>query len=202
MRGRQGLVERVRDFSQWHYRWYAGLLLAFGLFACVMIVAGVSLRLISLRRTVVVTPPLQPVNVVREQPALILSVGIPYINAKPVLPDLCFDFLKSLEGRSIVLDSAADLNALYDQADTSDLCPTTATRYEFDFAKYQIVGAVTSGTGCSLDLTYQATVADDLARTQTIELTHQVIGTCAYELVRPLWLAIERNGYTMSIKIS
>lgn len=196
---KQTLVGQPRLVRSSYWRWYA-LLVAFSLFACVVIAAGVSIRLLTLRRTIV-TPPAQPIPAVRAMPELILSVGIPYINAKPVVPDLCFDFLKSLVGRSLVLDSTADLTALYDQADHSKDCALPVTRFEFDFTRYQIVGAVTSGTGCSIDLIYDATIADDLARTQTIALKRRVIGACGYELVRPIWLAVERSSYVMSIDI-
>jgi hypothetical protein len=195
----QSPAKQVQIAYRRRYRWYAALLIGFTVFACGIIAAGVSLRLITLRRAITVTPPSQPLDVVRAMPELILSVGIPYIDASPIVDALCFDFLKAQAGRAIVLDTPNDLTELYEQADRA--CSTPIIRYEFDFSRYQVVGAVTTATGCSLNLDYAATIVDDLARSQTVELTRRVVGNCGYELVRPIWLAIERNSYDMSITI-
>jgi hypothetical protein len=182
---------------RWQRRWAA--LIGGSLLLGVCLMAAVYVRLAVLRRQIVVTP---PAATLRAMPNLVISVGIPYLNAGAALSDLCFDFLKTLARQPITLTDVAQLNALYRRADQSRLCPAPVARYAFDFTRYQIIGAVTTATGCAISLTYTATLVDDVLRSQTIQLRRDVRSGCDYALVRPIWLAVERDGFAPSIEIA
>src|SRR5258708_29674228 len=66
------------------------------------------------------------------------TTTLPYPMSDNILGDICFDFLRSLVGSTIVLDSAADLTALYEKVDRSKKCDDPVTRGSFDFTTQQI----------------------------------------------------------------
>jgi hypothetical protein len=132
------------------------------------------------------------------------TATLPYADASAVLGSLCYDFLQTLNGQTIILDSPADLSAFYDRVDKSKRCPDAASRQNFDFAANQIVGTAVIARGCSLDATYDHTDLDDAARQRIIVFRLAVTGDCDYGLVRPIWLAIDRPppGYTTQLRLS
>jgi hypothetical protein len=136
--------------------------------------------------------------------AAIPTVTLPYADANAVLGGLCYDFLQTLNGQTIILDSPADLSAFYDRVDQSKRCPDAVLRQDFDFAPNQIVGTAVSARGCSLDATYDHTNLDDAARQRVVVFQLAVSGDCDYGLVRPIWLAIARPppGYTTQLRLS
>lgn len=135
-------------------------------------------------------------------PTLPPSAGMPYDDASPILAGICFDYLLRIEGQIVILDSQADLNALYSRVDRADICAERVARKEFDFSAYQIVGTVVSGVGCTAQIVYDGTRKDEAARTQTIELRYVISDNCPYHLVRPVWLAVPRSEYTTTIQIT
>jgi hypothetical protein len=136
--------------------------------------------------------------------AVIQTATLPYTDANAVLGGLCYDFLQTLNGQTIILDSPADLSAFYDQADKSKRCPDAVPRQDFDFAPNQIVGTAVTARGCSLDATYDHTDLDDAAQRRVVVFRLAVNGDCDYGLVRPIWLAIGRPppGYTTQLRLS
>ena len=132
------------------------------------------------------------------------SATLPYADASAVFGGLCYDFLQTLNGQTIILDSPADLSAFYDRADQSKRCPDAAIRQDFDFAPNQIVGTAVTAKGCSLDATYDHIDLDDAARRRVVVFRLAVNGDCDYGLVRPIWMAIGRPppGYTTQLLLS
>ncbi len=134
----------------------------------------------------------------------ITTATLPYPDVSSVFGGLCYNFLKTLRGQTLVFDSMADLSAFYNQVDKSKQCPDAAIRQPFDFTDSQIIGTVVTGKGCRLDLNYEQTETDNAARQRIILFREASVGDCDYELVRPVWLAIERPapGYTTLIRVT
>jgi len=137
-----------------------------------------------------VTPPLE-------------TITEPYENAGVLLDGVCFEFLYSLDGDAWVWTTPGDLVAFYDRADESELCPAPVSREDFDFSERYLVGAVQVTSGCDAAHHVIDTVTDDAARTQTIVAQLMVSGTCDYDLVQPLLIAVPRpaEGYTLQIAL-
>ena len=121
---------------------------------------------------------------------------LPYPSADAVLGDICFDFLRTLVGKTIILDSDADLNALYDQIDGSKQCADPVTRASFDFTGQQIVGSVLTVQACDVLVSHESTALDDASRQRQITLRVELVGDCEYELLYPVWFSIERPPAT------
>jgi hypothetical protein len=136
--------------------------------------------------------------------AAIPTATLPYTDANAVLGGLCYDFLQTLNGQTVILDSPADLSALYDRVDQSKRCPDAVPRQDFDFGPSQIVGTAVTARGCSLDARFDHIDLDDAARRRVVVFQLAVKGDCDYGLVRPLWLAISRPppGYTTQLRLS
>ncbi len=131
------------------------------------------------------------------------SPTFPYPDVNAVFGGLCYNFLRTLQGQTLVFDKMADLSAFYDQADESKKCPDAAIRQPYDFTNSQIVGTVATGKGCRLDLTYDHTEMDAVGRQRIIVFRAAAVGDCDYELARPVWLALDRppSGYTNQIRL-
>jgi hypothetical protein len=117
-------------------------------------------------------------------------INAPYEDVGTLFAGLCFNYLDTLTGKTIRIDSSAALNALYNGVDESRLCPESVVRGGFDFANRTIVGVVAEGTGCVLNLTYVETTQDENG--MLITLRQEIVGDCPYELLRPVWFAVER----------
>jgi hypothetical protein len=143
--------------------------------------------------SVVVTASLQPAP----------AATLPFPDASSILPGVCFSFLESLDGQTVVLDSPRDLAAFYDQVDKSQRCRDLVERQQFDFSNRQIVGTVITGMACTVDVRYESTEQDDQAHQRTLVFRAALNGDCPYQLVHPLWLAVERPlpGYTTQVRI-
>jgi hypothetical protein len=132
------------------------------------------------------------------------SPTLPYPDANTVLAGVCFAFLQTLGGQTIILDSPRDLSQFYDQVDSSKRCKGAVERQAFDFSDRQIVGTVITGAGCAIGANYDRTAQDDAVKQRTIVFQVYVSGDCPYDLVRPLWLAVARPpaGYSTQFQIS
>jgi hypothetical protein len=182
--------------------WQSFLAFAVGLFACTLASAACNFPVRQPTPAPSPTPSATsiPTVEVTEQPARL--PGLPYDDAGSVLAGLCFSFLQSLADHTLVLDSPADLAKLYDAVDASKQCRGAVERKSFDFSTRQIVGFMAVGTGCSLDLIYDHTELDESTHQRIILFHSRIDGDCPYDLVRPLWLAVERQGYTTQIRIA
>jgi hypothetical protein len=182
--------------------WQSFLAFAACLFACTLAAAACNFPVRQPTPTPSPIPSATPLPTVEvtEQPARLPSM--PYDDAGSVLAGLCFGFLQTLSNHTLVVDSAADLAKLYDAVDASKQCRGAVERKPFDFSARQIVGFVAVGTGCSLDVIYDRTELDESAHQRTIVFQSRIDGDCPYDLVRPLWLAVERQGYTTQIRIA
>ncbi len=157
----------------------------------------------SIRYPPTATPsPLPTATVLPPTESFTATPGLPFDDAGPLFAGLCFKFLQTLSGQTLVLDTPDDLNALYDRVDQSKLCRDPAARQSFDFSARQIVGTVLTGQGCTLDISYLGDHLDDTTHQRIVLLSAVIGGDCEYDLVRPLWLAIERppEGYTTAIR--
>lgn len=136
--------------------------------------------------------PTQPSLGPSPAPTSLPTVTLPYPTADAALDGLCFDYLRTLAGKTIILDSDADLTALYDQVDKSKLCDGPVIRGSFDFSGQQVVGSVFEDQGCDVTLSHESTTLDDSVQQRIITLRAQLIGDCEYDLLYPVWFAIER----------
>jgi hypothetical protein len=142
-----------------------------------------------------------PIAATLPPPVLVTVVGSPYFDAGPVLIDACFDFLRSVSGQQFVFDDEAALAGFYRQIDRSRVCPVAVRRYGFDFNRYRIIGTVIAAKGCSIALTYIRTLQDASAGVATISLRAETVGTCPYDLIRPVWFAVERDSLRWQISV-
>ena len=113
-------------------------------------------------------------------------------DAAALLEGVCFEAAHALSGQAFILTSQEQLDGLYNQIDASDLCRRPVVRQTFDFAGRTVVGTWTySPQGC--------TARHDLIRVRRneenlrINLRYRFVveGDCPYELIRPLWVAVE-----------
>lgn len=124
------------------------------------------------------------------------STALPFalIDANPVMSGICFESAYDAVGRTFVLRSDEELNALFDESDNSGYCRHPSPRGSFDFSGGRaIVGVWSRGQGCSADHHISSVSIDDVARTFIIRAELVLEGDCPYELVRPLWLGV--TGY-------
>lgn len=130
--------------------------------------------------------------------------ALPFPDASAIFEGVCFQYLRTLGGQTITLNSQADLNAFYNKVDESELCRDRVERKTFDFSARQIIGTAITGEGCGINLTYERTDQDDSRQQRTIVLRAAVSGDCPYELVRPIWMIVERpaSGYSTQLQIS
>ncbi len=132
------------------------------------------------------------------------TIQLPYEDASPIFVGVCFNFLQTLAGQTIALNSSTELAAFYDRVDKSKQCRDAVARHEFDFSARQIVGTVAAGKGCQIEVRYDRIDMDANARQRRIVFQTTPVGDCDYGLVRPLWLAMQRppDGYTTLIQLS
>jgi hypothetical protein len=126
---------------------------------------------------------------------------MPYADAGPVLAGVCYGYLQTLSGQAIILNSASDLTAFYNQVDRSRRCADAVSRQPFDFTASKIVGTVITGQGCGLDATYDHVEGDSASGKQTIVVKAQIKGDCPYDLVRPVWLVVARSANVAGISV-
>lgn len=132
------------------------------------------------------------------------TIQLPYEDVSPIFVGICFNFLQTLAGQTVVLNSSAELAAFYDRVDISKQCRDAVARHEFDFSARQIIGTVAAGKGCQIEVRYNRIDMDANARQRRIVFQTTPVGDCDYGLVRPLWLAMQRppDGYTTLIQLS
>jgi hypothetical protein len=133
-----------------------------------------------------------------------IAPEFPFEDTQATFSNVCFAFLQTLHGQTLIVDNPMELTSFYNQVDDSEKCPDPVDRLVFDFTGRQIVGTVFTGQGCGIELDYQGTRVDDAARLRIISMTAAVSGDCPYDLVRPVWFAIERpaQGYTTKIELA
>jgi hypothetical protein len=151
------------------------------------------------------SPVITPVELISTpSPPPAPTATLPFPDASALLAGVCFSFLETLDGQTVVLDSPRDLAAFYDQVDSSKRCRDTVTRQQFDFSSGQIIGTVITGMGCTVGVSYEGTERDDQAHQRTVVFRASVGGDCPYQLVHPLWLLVERPlpGYTTRVRVS
>ena len=142
-----------------------------------------------------------PVQPPTELPTPLPTVTLPYATAESILGDLCFDYLRTLVGKTLILDSESDLIALYDQVDKSKKCDDPVTRGTFDFTAQQIVGSVFADQACDVMVSHESTALDDTAHLRIITLRATLLGECEYDLVYPIWFALDRPPATYTTQI-
>lgn len=124
-------------------------------------------------------------------------------DAIDVMSGICFESAEDAAGRVFVMRSAEDHIRLYDLAEHSALCRRPIIRNPFDFSNGRILAGIwTAGIGCVADHEILNYVRDDAAKTLTFDLRFVVGGECAYQLVRPFWVAIDNaQDYEVVINV-
>lgn len=117
---------------------------------------------------------------------------MPYQDVSGLLQGVCFKYLATLDGQSLMFDSAGDLNAFYNAVNTSKKCVGVVQRGSFDFSSKQVIGTVITGQGCGITLAYDRSTQDDGLKVRTVIMQAAFTGDCGYGLVQPLLIAADR----------
>ncbi len=117
---------------------------------------------------------------------------------------ICFEAAHALSGQVFVLTEQGQLDGLYEQIDRSNLCRHRMPRRTFDFSGRAVVGTWTyAPRGCTAQHDLTQIWRDDVARTMTLRYRFAVSGDCPYELVRPLWVAVENAaGFDVRLEVT
>lgn len=122
-------------------------------------------------------------------------------DAAPLLEDICFEAAYAMAGQTFILSAPEQLDGLYDQINASGQCPRPIERHSFDFKGRAIVGTWTyAAEGCTArhDPVRLRRSAEN--RVLTLRYRFVVEGECPYELIRPLWIAVENpEGYDIRL---
>ena len=137
----------------------------------------------------------------RSWQAMSLPAGLR--DALPLMSGICFEAAYDAAGRVFVLRSAAELETFYNLADNSRLCRRPVQRHTFNFADdTALIGTWTRGLGCTARHELIEVTRDETARTLRLRFRFIQEGSCAYELVRPLWIAVAQAvGYDLSLEV-
>jgi hypothetical protein len=129
------------------------------------------------------------------------AVGV--VDVSEVMGGICFEAAFDAAGQVFVLRSAAEHIRFYDLADNSHLCRHPVERLPFEFSEGRILaGLWNKGVGCTAHHDIDRIERDDASRQVTITAHFSIEGDCAYELVRPFWLALDRVAdYKIDIRI-
>jgi hypothetical protein len=120
-----------------------------------------------------------------EQPAQVTD-------ASALLEGICFEAAHAMSGQAFILTSQEQLNSLYDQINSSQLCRRPIARQTFDFLGRTVVGTWTyAPQGCTARHELVRVRRSDENRVLTLRYRFIVDGDCPYELIRPLWVAVE-----------
>jgi hypothetical protein len=124
-------------------------------------------------------------------------------DASDVMAGICFESAFDAANQTFVLRSDSELAAFFDLADNSELCARTVRRGTFDFASGQVLAGIWStGNGCTALHNITGVLRDSTTRTIDITAALVIDGTCPYELVRPLWLAVpDAHDYDIRITV-
>lgn len=106
-----------------------------------------------------------------------------------------------MAGQAFILTSQEQLNSLYDQIDGSKLCRRPIARQTFDFTGRAVVGTWTySPQGCTARHELIRARRNEENRMITLRYRFTVEGDCPYELIRPLWVAVENpDSYNLRL---
>jgi hypothetical protein len=106
-----------------------------------------------------------------------------------------------MAGQAFILTSQEQLDSLYDQIDSSKLCRRPIARQTFDFTGRAVVGTWTySPQGCTARHDLIRTRRNEENRMITLRYRFTVEGDCPYELIRPLWVAVENpDSYNLRL---
>ncbi len=129
--------------------------------------------------------------------------GVIWVDASAVFEGLCFESVYDAAGQIFTLRADTDVTALFDLADNSQLCRRSVVRGTFDFAGGRVlIGTWSRGDGCSARHDIIDIDRDDVARVVAIQAQFITDGTCNYELVRPLWIALENiTDYDIRLRV-
>lgn len=131
--------------------------------------------------------------------------------ATETLPDvaalfdgICFEAAHALSGRTFILHSQNDLDALYQQIDNTQHCKRPILRHNFDFVTQSIVGTWTySPQGCTAEHNVDELEIVGEGRVIILNYRFSTQGTCPYELIRPLWVAVDNpEQYDIQLNIT
>ncbi len=176
------------------YRLAAWLLAAWLLAACTSATNEANLPASS-------QPPLE--RIVPSATMLPTPTAYPWNSANEVMSGLCFESVADAAGKTFIIRSADELARFFDLADNSQLCRRPVRRATFDFSGDTfLVGLWSKTVGCKARHDVVGVRRDDVALTYVISLRLVVDGGCAYELVRPFWIALSGlAGYDVRLLV-
>lgn len=123
-------------------------------------------------------------------------------DAAALLEGVCFEAAHAMSGQAFILTSQEQLNSLYDQIDSTKLCRRPIARQTFDFAGRTVVGTWTySPQGCTARHELIRVRRNDENRVLNLRYRFIVEGDCPYELIRPLWVAVD-NPDSYNIRLT
>ena len=109
-----------------------------------------------------------------------------------LLGGVCFEAAQAMLGQAFILTSQEQLDSLYNQIDASERCSHPIIRQTFDFIGRTVVGTWTyAPQGCTARHDLVRLRRNDEARVIALRYRFTVDGDCPYELIRPLWVAVE-----------
>lgn len=115
-------------------------------------------------------------------------------DAAALLEGVCFEAAHALSGQAFILTSQEHLDGLYDQIDSTRLCRHLIARHTFDFTGYAVVGTWTyAPQGCTARHELINVGLNDENHRINLRYRFVVDGDCPYELIRPLWVAVENS---------
>lgn len=113
-------------------------------------------------------------------------------DASELLEDICFEAAQAMSGQAFILTSQEQLDSLYNQIDASDRCRHRISRHTFDFTGRSVVGTWTyAPQGCTARHELVRARRNEENRVLNLRYRFIVEGDCPYELIRPLWVAVE-----------
>ena len=138
------------------------------------------------------TDDLLPTDMVSTSVPTATPVAAVMLEQTDVMRSICFEAAFDAADRVFVLRSAEEHIRFYDLADNSRLCRHPVERVPFDFSSGRILAGLWSkGIGCTAQHIIESVSRDDAAKQVTLNVRFVTEGDCAYELVRPFWLALD-----------
>ncbi len=125
-----------------------------------------------------------------------------YMDVAYLLDGVCYDALRVLVERPMVLRVQADLDQYFINLNSLGVCEGTMVASTFDFSRQILVGQIQMGQGCDANFYPDPPATDTQARTVTIRVHFAVTPDCDYEVMGVFLMAIARppDDYTVTIQ--
>lgn len=115
-----------------------------------------------------------------------------YVDAAYLLDAVCYDALRVVADRQIILPSQPDLDQYFNNLNSLGVCEGVMTAPAYDFSSRILVGYIQMGQGCDASFYPDAPALDTQARTLNIRVQFAVTSDCDYEVMGIFLAAIAR----------